>query len=132
MRLFDPNEVEHERSLALWEKWTQERVEIIAPMLLRYEVTNGLYRLVRFSGKGDAESVALLRSLESLPIRYFDTFEMHVQAFRFARRFDKKTSYDGHYVALAENERVSLITADKKLVNTARHHCDFIHYVMEF
>lgn len=131
IRLYDPEKIEHTKAVALWEEWTAEQVTIIAPMLLRYEVTNAVYRLVRFGGMSELAGRSVLDSLDNLPIRYLDTYEMHREAFEFARRFDAKTAYDGHYVALARREGVPLITADKKLVNTAQHHFSFVKYVMD-
>jgi len=115
----------------LWEEWTIARVELIAPLLLRYEVTNAAYRFVRSGAFSEMSGHLLVSSLEGLPIRYVDTYEMHRKAFEFARRFDTKTSYDGHYVALAEREGAPLITADRKLVNTAQFHYPFVRHVMD-
>jgi predicted nucleic acid-binding protein len=66
-----------------------------------------------------------------MPILYVDTFEMYTEAYEFAKKFNMKTSYDGHYVALARRQGVSLYTADKKLVNIAKPHYSFVRYVDE-
>lgn len=106
-------------------------MSVIAPMLLRYEVTNATYRSVRYKKLSPELGREILLSLASMPIHFVDTYDMHVEAYEFARRFDAKTSYDGHYVALAQREGVTLFTADKKLVNICRPHFPFVRYIMD-
>ena len=131
VRLQDPNKLEHSRTLELWDVWLGQGVELIAPFLLRYEVTNAVYRSVRFGDMDDALGVAIINALEYLPINYIDTNAMHREAYEFAKRYDARTSYDGHYVALARQENALLVTADKKLVNVAKHHHPFVQYVLD-
>jgi predicted nucleic acid-binding protein len=131
VRLHDSSKLEHAKAVELWEEWLVERVAIVAPFLLRYEVTNAAYRSVRSGEISERAGRLVVAALEHLPIRYVDTFEMHLEAFEFARRFDAKTSYDGHYVSLARREGVPLITADKKLVNAAQFHNPFVRFVMD-
>jgi predicted nucleic acid-binding protein len=131
VRLQDATKTEHSRTLELWEQWLKEQVVLIAPFLLRYEVTNAVYRSVRFGEMDETLGQTIIETLAHLPINYIDTYAMHREAYEFARRFNARTSYDGHYIALARQENAGLVTADKRLVNIAKHHYPFLQYVLD-
>ena len=115
--------IRHVTSLAVtnvWESWMQDEAKIVAPTLLYYEVTNGLYRYQK-AGILPPQAVekALIAAL-ALPIEFISNMELHYRARDVAVKYNLSATYDAHYLALAEWMDVDLWTADMKLVNTLK------------
>jgi len=92
--------------------------ELLAPRLLREEVSNALLtgvRRGRWSGAAADVAQALLREL---PVRLVDEPRDLWRAWDLARRYDNHPIYDLLYVALAERRRTQLLTADAALRET--------------
>src|SRR3712207_2841716 len=88
----------------LWGRWQGERRTLIAPRLLRYEVTNALHRL-RAAGRLEEEIAReALRTALDVPVAIVDDADLHPRAFDLAQRFGLPAAYDAHYLALAERE----------------------------
>lgn len=104
----------------LWESWMQADARIVAPSLLYYEVTNGLYRYQKVGSlPSDAVEKALTAAL-TLPIELVSNTELHSRAKKAAVKYNLSAAYDAHYIALAEWMDIELWTADKKLINTLK------------
>lgn len=112
------NDEDHiEQALALRNDYLiHERVALVAPTLLTYELTNGLSRAERRERLADGvadEALAMLlacavRLERPVPGRLLET----------ARRY-AITAYDAAYVALAEQRGSELWTADRPLYEAA-------------
>lgn len=88
---------------------------MIAPVLLRYEALNGIYRTSR-AAQIPAETMrAATASILDLPIEMVDDPELHRRALEFAIRFDLPATYDAHYLALADQHGCELWTNDRRL-----------------
>lgn len=99
----------------LWGSWRADRISLVAPYLLRYEVVNAIRRAM-VTGTVDVPTARLgIRSLLALPIEFADTESMHDRALMLASRFDLGATYDAHYLALAEELDCEFWTADKRL-----------------
>jgi predicted nucleic acid-binding protein len=98
----------------------QEAASIVAPTLLYYEVTNGLYRYQK-AGILPAEAVekALTAAL-ALPIEQVANTELHARARDVAVKYNLPATYDAHYLALSEWMEIDLWTADARLVNALK------------
>lgn len=104
----------------LWESWMQADARIVAPSLLYYEVTNGLYR---YQKTGILPSEAVKKALTAalmLPIDLVSNSDLHVRAKNLAVKFNLPATYDAHYLALAEWMGIELWTADTKFINTLK------------
>lgn len=71
------------------------------------------------------------RSLEQLPIRYFDTVDLDVAAFEIARMVQLNAAFDAHYLAPARQENAVLYTAEKRLGLAAATRFPFVRNVMD-
>ena len=131
VRMFDPECVEYVNVRELWDIWHAKRVPLIAPSLLRYEVTNAVFRPVRLGLAEADRALTVLRALERIPIRYFDDIALSVAAFEVASDLKLNATYDAHYVALAQQERAGLYTADIRLAKAAASRFPFVRYVMD-
>jgi predicted nucleic acid-binding protein len=105
-----------------WEKWMKAEATIVAPTLLYYEVTNGLYRYQR-AGILPSEAVKkALKAALALPIELVSNTELHTRARSIASMYNLSAAYDAHYLALAQWMEVDLWTADMRLVNSLKPH----------
>jgi predicted nucleic acid-binding protein len=113
----------------LWRQWREDQRAVIAPQLLRHEVTNALHRL-RIAGGLSATAVgALVHAAFALPISYAFDETLHLSALRLAARFNRPATYDAHYLALAERENAEFWTADRRLFSAVRHELPWVHLV---
>ena len=103
-----------------WLSWDSQQVQIVAPTLLYYEVTNGLYR----QQKNGLLSPEIVRdSLElalSMPIQLINEIGLHQRAREIATKYKLPATYDAHYLALADGMGIEFWTADLRLLNTVK------------
>jgi predicted nucleic acid-binding protein len=101
---------------ALWAQWIQQDVQIVAPALLRYEITAVLGKKV-YRGQLSKEiaNMALTAALDLKGIEYIDSPVLHLRALELASQFGLPTAYDAHYLALAEQQNCEFWTADVRL-----------------
>jgi predicted nucleic acid-binding protein len=100
-----------------WRQWRDEDQDIVAPVLLRDEVTNALHRIWvagELSGRAVQEALCL-------PIRLDNEPRLQMEALDVAARFTHPAAYDGHYLALAERLGIEFWTADRRLFDTGHH-----------
>ena len=103
-----------------WRQWRAEGRRLAAPTLLRYEVTNALYRSQLHQLLNPGAVAQALRAAIALPVRLHDDSELHQQAIDVAARFSLPAAYDAHYLALAERLQADFWTADRRLANAVR------------
>ena len=131
VRMHDPSSAEYPSILNLWDRWTSDRAEIIAPSLLRYEVTNAMYRSAAAGIVSETEARSIISSMDRLQIKYFDSVSLNVAAFEIARTLRLKAAYDAHYLALSLREGAEFFTVDKRLVIASQSSHPYVHYVMD-
>jgi predicted nucleic acid-binding protein len=96
---------------------TVARVETLAPGLFYYEIRNALLVSKRRNRITEAMSVAFLRDLALLPIR-FEAPGDDASLMTLARK-RKLTVYDAAYLELAKREGLPLATLDRALEKAA-------------
>lgn len=112
---------------ALWDKWLSEREELAAPALLGYEVTNALHRY-RVAGHMKAlQCAAALEAALGLGVVLHDGPDLHRRALALAARLQRPSTYDTHYLAVAEKLGAPFWTADRRLYNAVRETLNWIH-----
>jgi predicted nucleic acid-binding protein len=113
----------------LWKRWRTERRPLVAPRLIRYEVVNALHGyIVRGDHRTETIQAALVAML-ALPIEMVDDEDLHEGALRIAARLKRPSTYDAHYLALAERDGIEFWTADGQLYNAVRHHLPWVRFV---
>ena len=88
-----------------------------APSLIMAEVGNALWKKQRMKIVTSGQAIAALRALPE-HIRLIEIAELAPRAAAIAAALDHPI-YDCFYLALAEREHAPLVTADKRLLETA-------------
>ena len=104
----------------LWKSWLASETRLISPTLLFYEVTNALYQQQK---NKILSPETIWQSLEfslGLPINLVNEASLHLRAREIAMQYNLPATYDAHYLALAEQMKADLWTADMRLVNTLK------------
>lgn len=102
----------------LWNSWSTQGVRLVAPTLLFYEVTNGLYRQQKGGVLSPKFVLEALDVALAMPVELVGDGDLHRRACLLAGTYRLPAAYDAHYLALAERLGVELWTADARLVNT--------------
>jgi predicted nucleic acid-binding protein len=99
----------------------EAREELFAPALLEYEVCSAIRRAVARKIIDDSEAGRALDRIQALRIRPITpASSLHARALSWATRLGHTKAYDAHYLALAEEMKCPLLTADLRLVRAAR------------
>lgn len=122
------------KAQALLTEWNGKAVNIFAPSLLVYELTNALYKKVR---RGEIDQASVLEAMKAMTLvgisyEFSPNFAISTQAVKFATRLGLPATYDAHYLALAERKGCELWTADTRLWNTIRGKLSWVHLLDDY
>jgi predicted nucleic acid-binding protein len=128
------NEADSSTALALLAHWNDKEVEVHAPSLLAYEVTNALYRRVR---KGEIPFYDARRGLTEIIYKVveFDCPEdpdFNIRAMELGPQFGLPAAYYSHYLALAERKECELWTADLRMWNSVKGKLDWLRWLGDY
>ncbi len=116
-------------AMALWEKWVEDDSQIIAPLLLRYEVTSALYRKALRGQISREDAFLALRHFLAIDIEWIDTPSLPERATELAEKFHRPNTYDCHYLALSEHLDCEFWTGDERLFNAVKSEFGFVRWV---
>jgi predicted nucleic acid-binding protein len=105
------------------------RLQLAAPSLLLYEVTDAVVQARRRGRIDDEQLEAVLRSFEGLDIALRPVTWQ--QMLPFALRFDR-SAYDAAYLGLAEAAGQPLITGDARMVTAVCEHLDWVQWIGDY
>ncbi len=110
-------------------RFLRGELELLSLSLLPYEVTNAFWKAVVRGALSKEEAVAALREFEkfNLPLKSVPCEE----AFKLASTYNI-SSYDAAYLALAESEKIPLVTADRRLHNAVGGRCKWLIWVEDY
>ena len=103
-----------------WQSWVSNETNLVAPSLLFYEVTNGLYQQQRNKYLSPETIWNTLELSLDLPITLVNEKNLHLRAREIAMQYNLPATYDAHYLALAEWMDIELWTADMKLIKALK------------
>jgi len=106
---------------------TNPPAQLYVPDLFYIECTNVLWKQLRWAGYPTLQARGDLKNISALALRNVSTAELMVGAFEIAAAHNI-SAYDACYVALSQQVRAPLITADAKLVRTLAQ----THYKVEW
>jgi predicted nucleic acid-binding protein len=105
-----------------------DRLRICAPSLLEYEIINGLVIAQR---RGRINLETILPAVEGffnldIPLSGVDSFFSRMMV--LCQTFNLSV-YDASYVALAEQEKIPLITADSRLYHSVNKKISWVKWI---
>jgi len=113
-------EVHSNQALALANQWAQEDTRLIAPCLMLTEVTNAFYKRVVRREVGLATAIAALHVVLEFGIEIREEPGLHSRAMELSHQLKRPTTYDFHYLALAEIHSCELWTGDERFYNSTK------------
>ena len=111
---------------ALLAQWIADKVVVLAPALLAYEVANAVHQRVRSGDMSPDNAEQALRVLHAIGIIFEYPQEpsraaaLSMRAIAIAREFGLGPAYGTQFLALAEQEDCEYWTADKSFWTTVR------------
>ena len=113
-------EAHSNQALVLANEWAQEHTRLIAPCLMLTEVTNAIYkRVVRREIELDT-GIAALDVVLGFGIEIREEPGLHSRAMELSHQLKRPTTYDCHYLALAEICHCELWTGDERFYNSVK------------
>lgn len=106
--------------VTLWETWIEEKTQLVAPLLIRYDVVNVLYQIGQKSQLSRYTTEETIQALNTLPMQLYSDPDLHGRAFKFAKELALGATYDAHYLALASHLNCEFWTRDAKLARVAQ------------
>jgi predicted nucleic acid-binding protein len=113
--------------------WKRGGAELLAPVLLEYEIAAILRKAVVARWLTTDLAVEAIGKVLALNVRCLTpTANLHERALRWADRLGHSKTYDAQYLALAEQEGIELWTADRRLANGAQQvGAHWVHWIGE-
>ena len=111
--------------------WKRAGAELLAPVLLEYEIAAVLRKAVVARWLTTDLAVEAIGKVLALNVRCLTpTANLHERALRWADRLGHSKAYDAQYLALAEQEGIELWTADRRLANGAQQAgAQWVHWI---
>jgi predicted nucleic acid-binding protein len=119
-----------DRALDILEGHASDSISLHAPALLEFEVANGLAIAKR---RGRVEDEAALKAMEGfteIGIELYPLSPLFPKVLAYCDRY-KISVYDAAYVALADDLKTKVVTADKLLFKSTRN-LKFVKWIGEF
>jgi predicted nucleic acid-binding protein len=129
LRGFFPDEEGRAQAQVLIREHALGRLELAAPTLLPYEVTNAVLQAIRRERISEEQAQEILDAFEDLGIEKMDVSPQHVLT--LARRFDRSV-YDAAYLVLAEATNRPLITGDLRLYYAVCEHLNWVQWIGDY
>ena len=108
-----------QKALGLLEKYISNESDLLAPSLLEYEVVNGL-TIAQKRGRIKEDKILLaIDGFMDLKINLKDLSQVYPKVLHYCRIYNCSV-YDASYLAIADEEKIPVVTADKKLYDAVK------------
>jgi predicted nucleic acid-binding protein len=119
-----------QKALDLLHKFITKELGILSPSLLEYEVINGL-TIAQKRGRIKEENIlTAIEGFFDLEIELKDLSYFYPRALHYCKAYHRSI-YDSSYLALAETEGTSLITADEGLYRAVKSDLKWVKWIGE-
>ena len=115
--------------LALLNQWQEQRMELIAPSLLAFEVTSVLRRMVYLNVISSSDGEQAFQEFIRFNVRTSSRPAIYSLAWQLAKQFNRPRTYDVSYLAVARLHNCDFWTADEKLFNAVQHDLSWVKWV---
>lgn len=121
-----------DKAVALYREWIARGVTILAPALLPTEAASVVYTRVRRGNFTIDEARSALAALLTTDIAVIHDPSLSMRALELTHTHHLPSTYDGHYLALAEREGCTLWTADRRLWNSVSGSLVWVRYLANY
>jgi len=108
-----------QKALGLLDDYVGKGLDLLAPSLLEYELTNGLVIAQKRARIREEKVLSAIEGFMDLEIPMRDLVDFYPQVLQYCRTYGRSV-YDASYLALAETEDITLITADEGLYKAVK------------
>ena len=108
-----------QKAIGLLDKYLSNELDFVAPSLLEFEVINGLIIAQKRGRIKEEKILTAINGFESLEIKLRNLYFYYPKVLYYCKVYDR-SAYDASYLAIADKERVSLVTADEGLYNVVK------------
>ncbi len=108
-----------EKALDILDGHTSDNFSLHAPVLLEFEVANGLTIAKRRARVGNDDVLKAMDGFTGLGIELYSLSPLFRKVLDYSDKYNI-SAYDAAYVALANDLKTQLVTADKRLFNSTR------------
>jgi len=129
LRGFFPDEEGHAEAQAIIRAYAHGEMELLAPTLLPYEVTNAVLQAVKRNRISLDKGLEILATFRGLGI---PTMEVPWQRSLELAHTYGRSAYDGAYLALAEETGGELVTGDRRLYNAVKDHLPWVLWIGDY
>ncbi len=119
-----------EKALDILDGHASDRLSLHAPALLEFEVANGLAITKRRARVGNDDALKAMDGFTEIGIGLCPLSPLFPKVLDYSDRYNI-SAYDAAYVALADDLKTNVVTADKRLFNSTRK-LKFVKWIGEF
>jgi len=119
-----------QKALSILDKYVSNEIDILAPSLLEYEVINGLIIAKKRGRIQEKKILTAIDGFMSLEIKLINLSLNYPKVIHYCKIYNR-SAYDASYLALADNEGISLVTADKGLYNVVKKDLKWVKWLSD-
>ena len=128
LRAFFPDEAQSQAQAVIREH-VAKRINLKAPALLPYELSNAVWQAERRGRISREQSEEILAAMTGLEIDIVG--QTWGEMLPLARKFGR-SAYDAAYLALGQATGETLITGDKRLYNAVHNELDWVIWIEDY
>ena len=119
-----------QKALNLLHRYITKELDILSPSLLEYEVVNGLTIAQKRGRIKEEKILTAIEGFFDLEINLRDLSYFYPKVLNYCKVYNQSI-YDASYLALAEVEGISLITADEGLYRPVKSDLKWVKWIGE-
>jgi len=119
-----------QKALSILDKYVSNEIDILAPSLLEYEVINGLIIAKKRGRIQEKKILTAIDGFMSLEIKLINLSLYYPKVIQYCKIYNRSV-YDASYLALADDEGISLVTADKGLYNVVKKDLKWVEWLSD-
>lgn len=116
---------------ALLEDFLDSKLDLLAPTLFDYEITNALKVAVNMGRLSENEAIVAITEFQQYSIERYDFRDIQSLSFKLAY-LHQRSAYDGAYLALAQFNKLWFYTGDRRLFNAVGKTLPWVKWIGDY
>lgn len=117
-----------DQALGLLDRFVRGELDLVAPSLMVYEIINGLVIAQRKGRIAEERILSSISGFLNLGITFLDVAGLQARVLHFCRVYNR-SAYDASYLAVAEQESLTLVTGDERLYNSTKGNARWVTWI---